>query len=160
MAEHELKAVFLYNFANYITWPDDAFKTPESPFNYCFLGTSRINTSLKAVVANEKIKGKKLQVLELSDESQLSDCHILFIHQIEGGYPTELLQKLAKMSVLTVSDDDSFIPAGGAISLSQKKKKIDLLVSMDIIDRGKLKFSSKLLRLAKRIPKSDETSEK
>ncbi|MCU7797691.1 MAG: YfiR family protein [Candidatus Thiodiazotropha sp. (ex Semelilucina semeliformis)] len=155
-AEHELKAVFLYNFANYIAWPDKSFQTKDSPFNYCLLGESSINTSLKAVVANEMIKGRKVQVLELMDKSRLSACHILFIHQEEDGYPAEIMQKLATESVLTVSDDSSFIPSGGTICLLQKKRKIDLLISMDAIEQGELKVSSKLLRLAKRIPPDRE----
>lgn len=158
--EHELKAVFLYNFANYITWPESAFQNKDSPFNYCLLGRSRINDSLNAVIKNETIKGRHLRLVEFQHPTQLSECHILFIHQMVEGYPPDLLRQLAAESILTVGDDANFIPAGGAISLLQKARKIDLVISMDAVELARLKVSSKLLRLAKRVRPSSELSEK
>ncbi|MCU7869529.1 MAG: YfiR family protein [Candidatus Thiodiazotropha sp. (ex Lucinoma borealis)] len=158
--EHELKAVFLYNFANYITWPESAFQNQDSPFNYCLLGRSRINDSLNAVIKNETIKGRHLRLVEFQHPTQLSECHILFIHQLDEGYPPDLLRQLAAESILTVGDDANFIPAGGAISLLQKARKIDLVISMDAVELARLKVSSKLLRLAKRVRPSSELSEK
>ncbi|MCU7873503.1 MAG: YfiR family protein [Candidatus Thiodiazotropha sp. (ex Lucinoma borealis)] len=158
--EHELKAVFLYNFANYITWPESAFQNQDSPFNYCLLGRSRINDSLNAVIKNETIKGRHLRLVEFQHPTQLSECHILFIHQLDEGYPPDLLRQLAAESILTVGDDANFIPAGGAIGLLQKARKIDLVISMDAVELARLKVSSKLLRLAKRVRPSSELSEK
>ncbi|MCU7937599.1 MAG: YfiR family protein [Candidatus Thiodiazotropha sp. (ex Dulcina madagascariensis)] len=159
VAEHELKAIFLYNFANYIAWPESAFKKRQSPFNYCLLGESRINTSLKTVAANETVKGRALRVLELDDTEQLSDCHILFVHQRQDGYPSGLMRQLAAESVLTVGDGEAFIPSGGTIGLLKKERRIDLLINMEAIELGQLKVSSKLLRLAKRVRLSRETPE-
>ncbi|MEL0584553.1 MAG: YfiR family protein [Candidatus Thiodiazotropha sp. (ex. Lucinoma kazani)] len=136
VAEHELKAVFLYNFANYITWPESAFQNQDSPFNYCLLGRSRINDSLNAVINNEMIKGRKLRLLEFQQPTQLSQCHIIFIHQQEVGYPPDLIRQLAAESILTVGDDTDFIPAGGAIGLIQEARKIDLVINMDTIELG------------------------
>lgn len=160
VAEHELKAVFLYNFANYITWPESAFINKDSPFNYCLLGRSRINDSLNAAINNETIKGRKLRLLEFQQPTQLSQCHIIFIHQQDGGYPPDIIKQLAAESILTVGQDSNFILAGGAISLLQKARKIDLVINMDTIELGRLKVSSKLLRLVKRIRPSSEVSEK
>ncbi|MEW8052339.1 MAG: YfiR family protein [Candidatus Thiodiazotropha sp.] len=154
--EDRLKALFLYNFANYVTWPDSTFQSQISTINYCLLGSSRLNDRMKEITKDEKINGKELRVVETEDEQQLSDCNILFIHQPAAGYPTELIQQLASQSVLTVSDHPDFIPVGGSIVLLKKARKIKLVVNLDALDQGQLKVSSKLLRLATRVRPSQE----
>ncbi|MEW8000824.1 MAG: YfiR family protein [Candidatus Thiodiazotropha endolucinida] len=154
--EDRLKALFLYNFANYVTWPESTFKNQISPINYCLLGYSRLKASMNEITANEIINGRELRVVSVENEQQLSDCNILFIHQPAAGYPIELIQRLASQSVLTVSDHPDFIPAGGSIVLLKKSHKIKLVVNMDALDQGQLKVSSKLLRLATRVRPSKE----
>ena len=36
-SENEGKAVFLYNFARFINWPQDVRQDPAKPFRYCVL---------------------------------------------------------------------------------------------------------------------------
>ncbi|MFI0416323.1 MAG: YfiR family protein [Candidatus Thiodiazotropha sp.] len=154
--EDRLKALFLYNFANYISWPDSTSQGKISSINYCLLGSSQLNDRMKEITKDETINGKELRVVETVDEQQLSDCNILFIHQPAAGYPAELIQQLASQSVLTVSDHPDFIPVGGTIVLLKKARKIKLVVNLDALDQGQLKVSSKLLRLATRVRPSQE----
>ncbi|MCP4694111.1 MAG: YfiR family protein, partial [Desulfobacterales bacterium] len=55
--EYQLKAVFLYNFINFITWPDEAFGAPERPFTIGVLGEDPFGSFLEKVVASETFRG-------------------------------------------------------------------------------------------------------
>ncbi len=37
-AEYQVKAVFLFNFSQFMEWPPDAFPTPDTPFVIGVLG--------------------------------------------------------------------------------------------------------------------------
>src|SRR5215472_16238869 len=36
--EYEVKAAFLFHFAQFVEWPSEAFQNPASPFIYCTIG--------------------------------------------------------------------------------------------------------------------------
>lgn len=36
--EYQVKALFLYNFANFVEWPDEAFPHADSPLKMCLYG--------------------------------------------------------------------------------------------------------------------------
>jgi hypothetical protein len=53
--EYPLKAIFLYNFASYIKWPDAVFANSQSPFVIGILGSSPIDETLNQIAAQKKI---------------------------------------------------------------------------------------------------------
>lgn len=148
IADHEIKAVFLYNFANFITWPADAFEQRSSPFNFCIIGRSKINDSLAIAIKDEVIKGRTLQLVELKSSTDISNCQILFINAIELRNQTEIISNYSGKATLIVGDTRDFISKGGMISLVQKKRRIHPMINLEAVSNVHMKVSSKLLRLA------------
>ena len=47
MSEYKVKALFLYNFAQFVEWPPSAFKDPAAPVTVCVLGPNPFDGELE-----------------------------------------------------------------------------------------------------------------
>lgn len=157
-AEHEIKAVFLYNFPNFIRWPDISFKNDNDAFVYCALdaGDAVIKT-LSTLIEGEDVQGRAIKLLAPVLKSEIDHCQILYIG-IDSFYSredwvTSFIQQRLSIPVLTVSDLNEFSRMGGIIELAEQKGKIIPVINTDRLKQSGLKASSKLLRMAKRVKK-------
>src|SRR6266581_1404363 len=60
--EYQVKAIFLFNFAEFVDWPTNAFPTADSPLVIGVLGVDPFGVHLDATVRDEKINGRPLLV--------------------------------------------------------------------------------------------------
>lgn len=143
--EYELKAVFLFRFAEFVEWPPQAFADAQAPLTICVLGDDPFGGYLDDTVRGEKVNDRPLLVRRLTDVDSASACHIVFISGSEHEQMRRDLAALKGRSILTVSDNDGFDRAGGMIGLALADNKIRLQVNPDAAKAADLKLSSKLL---------------
>jgi hypothetical protein len=149
--DHEIKALFLYNFANFVFWPSSAFESPTSPLRYCVLGNSKVVDTLTNLIDGEKVGSRPLTLQRVNTLAEMENCHILFLNAEENGHYAAARQIQAK-GVLTVSDGDSFAAQGGMISLVRdSSNRVRPVINIDAVKAAQLRISAKLLRLAKLI---------
>ena len=55
--EYHVKAAFVFNFAKFIQWPAEAFKTPSDPLVICVVGQDQMANSLRETVNGNAIDG-------------------------------------------------------------------------------------------------------
>jgi len=146
---YQLKAVFLYNFAQFIQWPKTSFVNTTADINYCTLGNHRVYKSLKNVLKGEHVKGRKFTVRQVLGFEDMDNCHILFFGALARGKTNSLLKSLANNNVLTVGENAEFLFHGGMINLNHKNKRIQIEINLKNVNNTGLSISSKLLRLAK-----------
>src|SRR4051794_22363120 len=79
IAEYHVKAAFLYNFARFVEWPGEAFRSPGEPFSICVLGADPFGQDLDDVVAGKAIAGRPVAVRRFTDARETGGCHILFV---------------------------------------------------------------------------------
>src|SRR5882724_8451605 len=60
--EYQLKAVFLYNFAQFTDWPESAFADEKSPIVIGVLGSDPFGPALNDTIRDEKVRGRPLVV--------------------------------------------------------------------------------------------------
>ncbi len=147
--EYQLKAVFLYNFINFVTWPDEAFDEPDRPFTIGILGEDPFGTFLEKVVADETFKGRPILLKRGNSPDELADCRILFIGKSNRGRLDAIFKKVTPGRVLTVGDFEGFIEAGGMINLTHADQRVRIEINVRAIRSTELEVSSKLLRVAK-----------
>jgi hypothetical protein len=152
--EYQVKAVFLFNFSQFVDWPPAAFASPRAPITICVLGHDPFGAALDAIVEGEIVNGRPLEVQRYRGVAEVGSCHILFIDRSEQSRLAEILASLAGRSILTVSDMDNFARRGGMIRFMTVGNKIRLRVNIEVAQAGGLAISSKLLRPAE-IVKSD-----
>jgi hypothetical protein len=145
----EVKAAFVFQFANYITWPEDAFADASSSFTIGIVGNSDIAALLRESTSNKSVGGHPVLIREITSPNDAAQCQILFLDRRDDKQVDEYLGAVAGKPVLTVSDDDNFTERGGIIKLYEEQNKLRIEVNVDESDKSKLVISSKLLGLAK-----------
>ena len=91
--EYEIKAAYLYNFINYIDWPENAFPGPGGTITIGVVGQNPYGTALD-VLNGKQIKGRTLALKQITDTKDLDQCQIVFINSSEKSRLPELLEKL------------------------------------------------------------------
>lgn len=146
--EYEIKAAYIYNFINYIDWPENAFPAPGGTITIGVVGDSPFNAALN-VLNGKQVKGRSLVLKQINDPKDLDQCQIVFISSSEKARLPELLGKLKDSRVLTVSEIDGFAQQGGIINFISEHNKVRFEINPDAARRLGLNISSELLKLAK-----------
>lgn len=150
--EYQVKAVYLYNFGRFVDWPDTQDKIPEFPI--CVIGDDPFGKTLDDVVAGDTIDNHKLIARRITNVRAAADCRIVFISASESTRAKEIVQSLAKLPVLTVSDLPDFIAQGGAIQFVISDNRVRFEVNLDATNQAGLVVSSQLLKVAASVKQS------
>ena len=145
-AEYQLKAVFLFNFAQFVEWPASAFPDPRAPLVIGVLGKDPFGSYLDELVSGEKIGDRPLVIRRFSRLEDLAGCHILFVSRSEARSLDTIMARLKEQSLLTVSDADAFTRQGGMVRFAMENGKIRLRINVEAAKAGHLRISSKVLR--------------
>ena len=146
--EYQIKAAFLFNFAQFVQWPERSFPDTNAPFRIGVLGDDPFGGVLDETVRGEKVGGHPLMIQRYRDGDDLKDCQILFISRSEGKQTEQVLAELKGKNILTVGDADGFIKNGGVVRFVTEQNKIHLRISPDAAKQANLVISSKILRLS------------
>jgi hypothetical protein len=147
-SEYQVKAVFLFNFAQFVDWPAEALPDPTTPLVIGVLGDDPFGVLLDQTVSDERLGGRPLQVRRYQSVDEVKTCHILFISRSEGDRPEGILAGLKHRPILTVSDANEFAQRGGMIRFVTDRNRIRLQINPEAVEAGHLRISSKLLRVA------------
>jgi hypothetical protein len=146
--EQQVKAVFLFNFSNFVQWPEGSFREVSQPFVIGLLGGEELLEPLEEAVRGEHVDGHPLQVRRYDSPEQIDDCHILFIGRAGSAELDRVLARLNRRGTLTVSDQDGASRRGVMIQLANERSRIRLLINVDEAQAAGLTISSNLLRPA------------
>lgn len=146
--EPQLKAVFVYNFAQFTEWPVETFADRQVPIVIGVLGKDPLEPYLAQAVQGEKLNNRPIMVRHFEHADEIKACQILFISRLEAKQLPEIINELRGKSILTVSDIDNFTQKGGMICLFTANNKIRLKINPETLKESRLTVSSKLLRAA------------
>lgn len=144
--EYQVKASYLYNFVQFITWPSDA-NASDGKFNLCVLGAERFGNALDALVG-ERIDGREIALrrLERPAQARAARCHLLFIAagtpEINGG------DAVSEYGLLTIGETPGFLQRGGIINLVEHNGRIRFEINQQAARQAGLVISSRILSLA------------
>ncbi|MEP6664609.1 MAG: YfiR family protein, partial [Verrucomicrobiota bacterium] len=134
--EYKLKAVFLFNFVQYVDWPDSKFSAPDSPIVIGVLGANPFGEVLEETVANETVKKRKIVVEHYRSVKEIKDCQVLFISASESRKLYSTLARLKNRNILTVSDIDLFSEDGGMIGFMTENNKIRFQINQEVAKKS------------------------
>lgn len=147
--EYQIKAAFLFNFAQFVDWPPAAFPNPDSPFRIGILGDDPFGPALDQTIQGETIHNRKLIIQRSQRAEDLKDCNLVFISRSEKGRMGEILPKFNAGVILTVSEVEGFTRRGGIINFYLEGNKVRFEINPAAAQREGLKISSQLLSLGK-----------
>jgi hypothetical protein len=147
-SEYELKAAFLYTFAQFTEWPADAFPSPSAPLIIGILGDDPFGRILDDTIKQEPIHGRPTVIRRLVGES-FKSCHLIFVSSSERRQLTQILAEAKGSSILTISEIDRFGYFGGIVTLTMEGPRVRFEINLNAAEQAHLKISSKLLKLAR-----------
>jgi hypothetical protein len=147
--EYQVKAAFLFNFAQFVEWPTNTFTNAEAPFVIGVLGDDPFGNALEETIRGETIKNHKLVILRSKRAEDLQNCQLIFVSKSEHAHEAEILSRCTARKILTVSEIQGFANHGGIINFFADGKKIRFEINPATAEREGLKISSQLLSLGK-----------
>ncbi|MCX6898309.1 MAG: YfiR family protein [Verrucomicrobia bacterium] len=146
--EYEVKAAFLFNFAQYVEWPPEMFAAPTAPIIIGVLGDDLFGNVLDQTVRGETVRNRPIAIHRSRQIENLKHCHLLFISKSERGRLAHVFTKLAGTHCLTVGETERFAHNGGIINFRLQGANVRFEINLNAARRSGLTISSKLLRLA------------
>ena len=149
-AQNNVKAVFLFNFAKYVTWPGlDLDERSPTDVRVCVTADTPFFTLLKTAIQGETLDGKPLVPVALDGLDEAKNCQILYVGNTQSADAKAWFSAVRGRQVLTVGDgaltDDT------VIAFVRDENRIRFDINRAAASQRGLNISSKLLRLARQV---------
>lgn len=150
--EYNVKAVSLYAFGRYVTWPDSAFEGADSPFVIGTFGANPFGDALERIATTKKtLNGRKILIQLIKEPEQCANCHIVFVpRSVTQAVEAKLFEHAAGKPVLLVGESPGFASRGGVINFYQSGSNVRFELNPDKSVENKLSLNAKLLTLGTR----------
>jgi hypothetical protein len=145
----EFQVAFISKILPYVSWPREAFASPEAPVVVGLVGRDPFNGLLQKVLADARVESRSVEIRVVKESPASANCHALFVAADQlAGWP-DWRAASAGRSVLTMAADETggFLEQGGVFNLRVAERKLE--ISRSNAERARLRINSKLLRIAK-----------
>ncbi|OEU76406.1 MAG: hypothetical protein BA869_08305 [Desulfuromonadales bacterium C00003107] len=160
--EDAVKAAMLYNFVQFVRWPEAVLPAVKPELVLGILGRDPLQEWLLDLAAEGSSNGliKTVQLGSLQElAAQKHQLQVLYVGRTAQKDLPAILRALDGVPVLTVSDDELFVKQGGMMNFVRQNSRIRFDLNLDAVARGQLKISSRLYGLARLIVKDDVIQE-
>jgi hypothetical protein len=147
--DYEVKAAFLYNFAKFVRWPDDAAFGPK--FVLTIVGDDPFGEVIDRAFLGKTVLGRPVEIRRTRVLREAAAAQMAFIGTSESGHLAEVLAALKGGSVLTVGDMDRFADGGGMVGFRLKDSTVRFEVNLREVRHARLQMSSQIIKLAQRV---------
>ncbi len=144
--EDTVKAAVLVKLIQFVTWPDSALPSAGKPVSLCVLEKDRWIPVLRQTVQGESLNDHPIVVTRITKAREANQCQILVVG---GPIERESMEMWQSAHVLTISDEDSFGSHTGMVSLNVESGRTRFNLNLDLAQKAHIRFSAKLLQLAK-----------
>jgi YfiR/HmsC-like len=153
-AEMQVRAQFVYNFANFVEWPEDAFPNAEAPIKVCLLGQVFFAPYLYSF--NGSLIGeRKFSVIKANELDEIRDgCHVLYVGEDERVRLPTFWKEIRYLYVLSIGDREGFSDKGGIINILRTSDRVQFDVNIENALVNGLFLDSDLLALARAIKRN------
>jgi len=149
--EYQIKALFLYNFANFVEWPNRAFAGLDDPLKLCLVGSAPFGGFLDNVNGTY-IGNRMLYVLRSDDglDDEVQDgCHILFVGLDKKSELETFFSNINHTFVLSVGDEPRFADDWGTVNIFRVRDGAKIEINLKKAMENELTISSDLLAIAR-----------
>jgi hypothetical protein len=151
-SEQAVKAAFLYRFAGYVEWPQDAL--PAAAFSIAVLNADDVAAKLEQLAIDHPLQNRATQVRRMKGAESLREGplpQILYIGPSDSAALRGAIAALGARPVLIVTDDPRGLELGGAVNFLIVDRRVRFEVSLGAAQRAGLVISSELLSVAARV---------
>ena len=138
------KALFMFNFAKYIEWPNHS---SQNEFIIGVYGHDDIVPELKKLASTKKINNKPIVVKSVKSPSEASNAQLFFIPESKSGNIGEVSSFFSGKNTLIVSEKKGGCAEGSAINYILQGGKMKYEICRGNIESHQLKVDQKLISL-------------
>jgi len=150
-ADNHLRALFLYNFANYVEWPDSAFTRSHGQLHMCLFGEIEFLPMI-SVYDGTLIGERQLNVFQTTKLKEIEKgCHILFVSRDKRIELPNFFNQIKYTYVLSIGERKDFSAKGGIVSIVRTSDRVQFDINLTAAMANRLTISSDLLSLARKI---------
>lgn len=142
-----MKAALLFNLALFVEWP--ASGQTSSPFVIGILGEDPFGAVLEEIVADERVRGRPIEIERSHEVADLLTSDILFVAPSEARGLEGILAALSGRPILSVGELPGFCELGGMVELGLERGRVGVELNLAEAERSGLSFDSRLLRVAR-----------
>ena len=158
MDESQVKAMFVYNFLKFVSWPPDTSLAPTEPFVVLIIGEGPTADATERFLTSKSIGVRPLLVLRNQSDQSLVGARAAFVAEPDAKKLHRVLHAAAVAGVLTIGEGESFTTYGGVIGLIVEDRKVRFDVDTSAAQTAGLRVSSKLLTLTRTIRSATDRS--
>jgi hypothetical protein len=145
----QVVAAFVYQFTNYITWPDESPPSETKPFAISIVGKeTKIFKHLEALAKIKKVHKRPIEVI-LTEVPLLAKSQIVIVDSREGTLLQEVLRKVKGQNTLVISQGNGFAKKGSMINFYVEESRVRFEINQSAAKKENLQIGSQLLNLAK-----------
>src|ERR1019366_8351757 len=148
-SEYRVQLAFLYNFAQFVQWPADAFSGSAAPLVICVDGDNPFQGEIEESLRGRAVEGHPIQLRRLRPEENPHAYQIIFVRAMEMKTASRIFASSKNSTTLTVGEAVGFAQRGGIINIMREENRLRFEVNVTAAAQTRLKISSKLLALAK-----------
>ncbi len=149
--EYQIKGGYLYNFANFVEWPNGAFPDSEAPFVIAILDRDdAAGVIMKVLTGKHTANGRRIRVVRASGYDRIPrDCQVLFISRTVPAEWSEIRARIGVRPVLLVGETDGFAQHGGAINFVVSGDQVRMEINQRRAAGAGLRLSGSLASVAR-----------
>lgn len=140
----QLKAAFIYRFAQLTQWPPPAARE----FTYCVAGDAELQEALRALTQN---MAGGAHILALNEPQRASQCQLLVLGNGVRGDLRRWLELLGDEPVLVVGENPESFRSGAVIGLVLEPNGLAFRINQTESRRRGLAISYQMLKLAREV---------
>jgi hypothetical protein len=149
--EYEVKAAYLYNIVNFVTWPADAFTGPNDPLHVCVYGADPFGRLLDNVMQGGTANKRPVQVVRATDAATLPQCEMIFLSGANTDRIDQAIRITLQRPALTVGESGDFLRRGGMIAFVIDGGRVRFDINLPVATSHGLTLSSRLLQVARTV---------
>lgn len=149
--EYQLKLAMIKRFFDFIKWPTDTANSASGLFIFGIVGDTPIGDQVENLSRQITIPEKEVSVKTIADLSQVKECNVLIIGNVDAERLKEIISIIGNLPILSISDTEGFAEIGVLINLFKADNNVKFEINYSAVKRSGLVFSSKLYKLARLI---------
>ncbi|MBI9073721.1 MAG: YfiR family protein [Melioribacteraceae bacterium] len=144
--EFLIKAAMIEKISHFVEWPQN---TNDENFIIYILGNHPIQSYLSDLFSSRKIKNKNVTINKISKISEIKNCNVLIVSSEFRNSIPNIIAKVTKKEILTISDSDGFAEAGILFNFYNEGSSIRFELNESTLKNSDLRISYRLLNLAR-----------
>ena len=155
--EYQVKAAFLFHFAQLVDWPSGVLPAGDPSLTLCIFKDEPRGMEFQSTIDGKTLGSRVFHVRLISQSREIQGCDLLFLGRDKTRRQADILQSLRGVGILTVGETPDFLADGGMIRFHLVEDKIRFDINLEAAEAAHIKISSRLLLLATSVTRGHGT---